>query len=187
MQSFSLANVIFAAIVLSSVRGFTITLSSKYVATQRPFQISRQVGWSIKMQVASNNESIDPSTLMDMDIVLFSLKSDGDASLQLGAIEEGGTLAPLSAWTEESQFGDSIEFLVHEDDRWLKELDMDNVILHSVLAENLISYGSRQVGGGKGPGNPHGEESELIYYIEREVITSNNIDIVLKPDLEILW
>ena len=63
----------------------------------------------------------------------------------------------------------------------------ENLIIHSVLDESLISYGSRQVNGGKGPGNPHGEESELVYYVDRDVLTSNDVDIVIKPELEILW
>jgi hypothetical protein len=50
-----------------------------------------------------------------------------------------------------------------------------------------MSYGSRQVGGGKGPGNPHGEESELVYYIDSKVMAENSINVVLKPELELLW
>eukprot|EP00957_Ditylum_brightwellii_P124208 9467919-Ditylum_brightwellii.AAC.1 len=113
---------------------------------------------------------------MDMDIVLFSRKknSDPENALELGAIQEDGTLAPISAWTLESAFSDSsgsdaIEFLVDEEDRF-PGLTSDDVIIHTLLDESLISYGSRQVGGGKGPGNPHGEESELLYYVDRSVI-----------------
>jgi hypothetical protein len=123
---------------------------------------------------------------MDTDIVIFSLKSDPNA-IQLGAIQEDGTLAPLSAWTIESAFGESIEFLVCEEDRWIEELNMENVHVLSLLGEDVISYGTRQVGGGMGPGNPHGEESEQLYYIERKVIDEYAIDIVLKPELEIFW
>ena len=70
------------------------------------------------------------------------------------------------------------------------------------------SFGLRQVGGGKGPGNPHGEESEFLYYIDRNVVegeycvvmTTNDtggkdeggndtvelmkIDVILNPNLE---
>ena len=136
--------------------------------------------------ISESSNSIDPINLMDMDIMIFSKKLD-PGSMQLGAIQEDGTLAPLSAWTTESAFGDSIEFLVDEEDRWMDELDLEKVNIISVLGEDLMSYGSRQVGGGKGPGNPHGEESEQLYYIDRKVIDDNAIDIVLKPDLEILW
>jgi hypothetical protein len=69
----------------------------------------------------------------------------------------------------------------------MDELDLGKVNVFSVLGEDLISYGSRQVGGGKGPGNPHGEESEQLYYIDRKVIDDHAITIVLKPQLEILW
>ena len=55
-----------------------------------------------------------------------------------------------------------------------------------------------QVGGGKGPGNPHGEESELTYFIDRGVIERKycnvesvddpmTIDIVVNTDLEHVW
>lgn len=125
---------------------------------------------------------------MDTDIVIFCLKSDPNA-IQLGAIQEDGTLAPLSAWTIESAFGESIEFLVCEEDRWIEELNMDkdNVHVLRLLGEDVISYGTRQVGGGMGPGNPHGEESEQLYYVDRKVIDEYAIDIVLKPELEIFW
>jgi hypothetical protein len=140
---------------------------------------------SLRM-ISESSNSIDPMNLMDMDIMIFSKKSE-PGSMQLGAIQEDGTLAPLSAWTSESAFGDSIEFLVDEEDRWMDELDLGKVNVLSVLGEDLISYGSRQVGGGKGPGNPHGEESEQLYYIDRKVIDDHAINIVLKPQLEILW
>jgi len=152
---------------------------------------------------------VDFDSLMDMDVVLFSRKNksnlennnDSDENLEkdleLGAIQEDGTLAPISAWTLESAFStsstsDSIEFLVDEEDRF-PGLTADDVVIHTVLDETLVSYGSRQVGGGKGPGNPHGEESELLYYVERSVVEEddkeggNRVNVVIKPELEILW
>lgn len=131
---------------------------------------------------------IDPSALMDMDIIIYKKRVD-PSKYELGAIQEDGTLAPLSAWTTESAFGDSIEFLVDEEDRWMEELNPieEKVDIVCLVGEDLISYGSRQVGGGKGPGNPHGEESELLYYIDRKCVDEYSMDIVVKPDLEILW
>ena len=133
------------------------------------------------------NKTIDPNTLMDMDIIIYTMKDDEKQQAYLGAIQEDSTLAPLSAWTTEPAFGSSIEFVVDEEDRWKKELELDNIIVKSLLSEGLFSYGSRQVGGGKGLGNPHGEESELIYYIENEILEEENVHIPIKPELEILW
>lgn len=169
---------------ISAVNGF---MPASFSKQNQPKNVNR-IDISRLFDTADNADNgIDPNSLMDMDIVLFSVKSEDSASLQLGAMQEDGTLAPLSAWTEEYSFGESIEFLVDEEDRWMKELEFDNVIIHSVLEEDLISYGSRQVGGGKGPGNPHGEESELLYYVEEKVMKNNSMDITLKPELEILW
>lgn len=35
--------------------------------------------------------------------------------------------------------------------------------------------------------NPHGEESELLYYIDRKCVEEYSMDTIVKPDLEILW
>jgi hypothetical protein len=127
-------------------------------------------------------DDIDLDSLMDMDIVLFS-RSESD-KVELGAIQEDLTLAPLSAWSNEPVFGDFLEFLVDEEDRF-PGLKSEDAKIVRVLDQDVITYGSRQVGGGKGPGNPHGEESELCYYVDQSVL--RNVQVVVKPDLEILW
>jgi len=160
-------------------------------------------------------EGINFDSLMDMDIVLYrrreKVKEEEPSVLELGALQEDGTLAPLSAWTMESAFSGetySIEFLVDEEDRF-PGLNKEDVIIVSLLEESLIGYGSRQVNGGMGPGNPHGEESELLYYVDRralrledhdddnddddddtapsELPKEDRIKIVLNPELEIFW
>jgi len=60
-------------------------------------------------------------------------------------------------------------------------------VIQKLVDETMLGYGTRQVGGGKGPGNPHGEESEQLYYIDREFLEIEGIEPVIKPDLEILW
>lgn len=155
----------------------------------------------LQLSVNTNNDGVDLNfhSLMDMDVVLFKRRASNDdgeeSKLELGAMQEDGTVAPLSAWTLESAFAsgssDSIEFLVDEEDRF-PGLTAEDVSIVSILDESVIAYGSRQVGGGMGPGNPHGEESEITYYVERSVIEGNGdadakIEVVLKPELEIFW
>ena len=155
----------------------------------------------LQLSVNTNNDGVDLDfhSLMDMDVVLFKRRASNDdgeeSKLELGAMQEDGTVAPLSAWTLESAFAsgssDSIEFLVDEEDRF-PGLTAEDVSIVSILDESVIAYGSRQVGGGMGPGNPHGEESEITYYVERSVIEGNGdadakIEVVLKPELEIFW
>lgn len=97
----------------------------------------------------SNADEIDMDTLLDMDIVLFSRinTTESDNQVELGAIQEDGTLAPLSAWTDEYAFDESIEFVVDEEDRF-PGLTSNDVTIIKVLDERVIGYGSRQVGGG---------------------------------------
>ena len=177
--------------------------------------------WIQKLKQKNNDdEMIELDSLLEMDIVVFSrtdvgndIVSSNEPKFELGAVQEDGTLAPLSAWTLESIYttSDTLEFLVDENDRTSPGhgggFESNQIIIWKTLEEDQIGYGSRQVGGGKGLGNPHGEESELLYYIERDAlkfsldldwkedenedekarIVDIEVDVVVKPELEILW
>jgi hypothetical protein len=121
---------------------------------------------------------------MDMDVVLYS-ENDSEEK-KLGALQEDGTLSPLSTWSTDPAFGTSVEFLVDEEDRF-PGLAADQIVIHSIIPEDSLSYGSRQVGGGMGPGNPHGEESELLYYVDLKVLGRDDLELKVNPDLEIFW
>jgi hypothetical protein len=130
-----------------------------------------------------STEEVEFDILIEMDVVIYSNKDDEKETKQFGALQEDGYLAPLSAWTTEPSFGDSIEFLVDEEDRF--SLNATNIKLHYLLNESEMSFGSRQCH--RGVGNPHGEESELLYYVDQLVIDKFDMKVILKPDLEILW
>lgn len=134
-------------------------------------------------ELSSSDDEVELDSLIDMDVVIYSNKDDEKETKMFAALQEDGTLSPLSAWTTEPAFGESVEFLVDEEDRF--SLDKENVKLHYLLNEAELSYGSRQCH--RGVGNPHGEESELLYYVEQPVIEKFQIQLNLKPDLEILW
>lgn len=127
--------------------------------------------------------SVDFDSLMTMDVVVYSEQSDA-ATKRLGAIQEDGRLTPLSVWSTEPVFGESLEFLVDEDDLF-PGFDAGGITVHSIVPEDSLSYGSRQVGGGKGPGNPHGEESELLYYVDKKL--TKDVELTVRPELEITW
>lgn len=99
--------------------------------------------------MASNDDStvedIDLENLFDMDIVLFQRKGDKNENLEIGAIQEDGLVAPISAWTLESAYpnSDTLEFLVDEEDRF-PGLTSEDIQIVKVIPENKISYGSRQ-------------------------------------------
>jgi hypothetical protein len=131
----------------------------------------------------SNNNKFDQ--LMDMDIVLFS-RRDNNQKQELGAMQEDGTIAPISVWSLEPAYDTALAFVVDEVDRY-PGLTAETCQVVEILDENVIGYGSRQLFGGKGPGNPHGEESEQLYYVEQEVLESKAVEIVVKPELEIQW
>eukprot|EP00534_Pseudo-nitzschia_fraudulenta_P007484 CAMPEP_0201149110 /NCGR_PEP_ID=MMETSP0851-20130426/10497_1 /ASSEMBLY_ACC=CAM_ASM_000631 /TAXON_ID=183588 /ORGANISM="Pseudo-nitzschia fraudulenta, Strain WWA7" /LENGTH=153 /DNA_ID=CAMNT_0047425457 /DNA_START=295 /DNA_END=756 /DNA_ORIENTATION=+ len=151
-----------------------------------------------------SSTAVKINELNDMDVVVYSLFDDDDEKkIYLGALQEDGVLSPLSAWTDEPAFGDSIEFLVDEVDRFTLKQQTDNqrqsdeegsdsggeennsIKIHHLLTEAECSYGARQCP--RGVHNPHGEESELLYYIDQEVIERFEIPVEIKPELEILW
>lgn len=122
----------------------------------------------------------DESGLMEMDIVIFSRLGRDDN--ELGALQEDGRITPLAAWTDEPAYDSAMEFVVDEEDMF-PGFTPENSKIISVLPESVIAYGSRQVGGGKGPKNPHGEESELLYYVDEEAL--DGVAIVLRPELDV--
>ena len=117
---------------------------------------------------------------MDMDVVVYSLASESEQKLLIGAVQEDGSIHPLTAWTDEPVFGNSMEFLVDESDDspGLQEKD---VVVHVLVDSSNVSYGSRQVL----ENNPHGEHAEITYYVEKDVV--KDIDFPIKPELEMLY
>lgn len=145
------------------------------------------------------------------------------SGLEIGAVQENRNILPLSTWTLDSAYtsktNDMMVFVVDEEHHHTNTngLSTDDIVVLDIPSLNdggsAVGFGSRQVGGGKGPGNPHGEEGELLYYIDRTIVegeyrvvmNSNDntmyrdegendndvelitIDVVLNPRLEHLW
>jgi hypothetical protein len=135
------------------------------------------------MSSKEKSDDIDFQSLIDMDVVVYSNRNEEAGKRMFGAIQEDGRLAPLSVWTTDPAFGDSLEFLVDEEDRF--SLDSKDVRIIYQVNENELSYASRQCA--RGVHNPHGEESEMLYYVVQNVIDEFGVDVMVKPDLEMLW
>jgi hypothetical protein len=183
-----------------------ISIAFQPSAMQNGFQLMRPTKTFTSLASQRTlNEVVNFEDLTVMDVVLFRRLTEEESKLELGAVQETRTVAPLSAWTTESSYtssvNDMMEFVVDEEDMF-PGLTSDDIQVLTVFDGSVIGYGSRQVGGGKGPGNPHGEESELLYYIDRSVVEGiYNVDIdgeesklremkvelVVNPSLEHLW
>ena len=139
------------------------------------------------------------------------------SGLEIGAVQENRNILPLSTWTLDSAYisktNDMMAFVVDEEHRHTNTIGLstDDIVVLDIPSLNdggsAVGFGSRQVGGGKGPGNPHGEEGELLYYIDRKIVEGEysvvstdrvegendndvelmKIDVVLNPRLEHLW
>ncbi len=163
-----------------------LTLYSRYedkVKKAIPYGMASGDNENVMESISSS--TVDFESLIDMDVVVYSFKKSQDKRMYLGAVQEDGTFSPLSTWTTEPAFGASLEFLVDEEDRFSLTSRMDDILFHTMVPESELSYGSRQCH--RGVGNPHGEESEILYYIDQKVIDKYGIEVAIKPHLEILW
>ena len=138
-------------------------------------------------ETSGDAEGPDFDSLIDMDVVVYSFVDDPLREKRFAAVQEDGILSPLSVWTTDCAFGNSIEFLVDEEERFKLVDDMESrrIELHYLIDESSLSYGSRQCQ--RGVSNPHGEENELLYYIDKDIIERFDAKFDVKPELEILW
>ena len=141
----------------------------------------------ITMETSGDVAVPDFDSLIDMDVVVYSFVDDPLKEKRFAAVQEDGILSPLSVWTTECAFGNSMEFLVDEEERFKLADDVESrrIELHYLIDESSLSYGSRQCQ--RGVSNPHGEENELLYYIDKDVIERFDAKFDVKPELEILW
>ena len=170
------------ALLINSSESWVVPSTPSHSPQQELFTQFKHLNIN-QLKSADCDTEISYDDLMEMDVVIFSEKKD-TSKRQLGAIQEDGRITPMCVWTTEPAYGESLEFLVDEEDL-LPGFTADQIVIHSIVPQDALSYGSRQVGGGMGPGNPHGEESELLYYIDQSIL--QGIELTVKPELEIFW
>jgi hypothetical protein len=115
------------------------------------------------------------------DLVEYRL-SDGERArvqdgkrLGIGCVHDG-SIHPLCKWS-----GETDEFLFDEDGT---QVALDQA--ENLLDMNKVWYSNRLVGGGMGPGNPHGEESEDCWSLA-DVELSDETRVVVRPEREVWW
>jgi hypothetical protein len=161
---------------------------------------------------AAAHTGVDLSTLLEMDVVAYRTRDEGPSMLGAVVCHEGNTrlaVHPLCAWTLDSCFAgsDTLELLLDEEEAPMVlplptsplapvggggggsgdgggGASAAGLVVTAVLEG--VGYGSRVVGGGIGPSNSHGEESEDLYFVERGGLPAG-VDVVLRPELEVFW
>ena len=125
------------------------------------------------MRCRAESPSVEPWDVVEYD--LMESAPEDDKTQGLGVVLEDGSIQPLCIW----QAG-STEFVWDED---LDPVASSRVL--SVIDMDQVFQSTRQVGGGMGPLNPHGEESEDVFIIDTALAPSTRI--VLREDREIFW
>ncbi|KAG8471204.1 hypothetical protein KFE25_009625 [Diacronema lutheri] len=95
--------------------------------------------------------------------------------LGVGSVHQGQVF-PLCKWSAEAD-----EFLVDED-----ASPVDVAEAERLLDMGRVWFSNRLVGGGMGPGNPHGEESEDCWSLA-DVELSAETRVVVRPEREVWW
>ncbi|CEL95612.1 unnamed protein product [Vitrella brassicaformis CCMP3155] len=116
-----------------------------------------------------------PPLLGEGDVVEYWCGDDGERVLGLGVVTASGVILPLCR-REGNDAGEF--FVVYEATPLPLREGEGEARVHRVLSEVFCSQ--RQIGGGSGPGNPHGEEAEDCYLIEEPL--SDGVAVETRPD-----
>ena len=120
-------------------------------------------------------ENTTYASLADFDefeVVEYSRNETGP--VELGVIRDG-SLQPLCCWQE----ADPVELVWDEDEEPLASV-------YDVLNAVDAFPQQRLIDGGLGPNNPHGEESEDVYVVDRSDLGADTI-VALRRDREVWW
>lgn len=199
----SMISLLLVLLLACKIRAFQ-TSTTHLVQKRSYYHSPSKIDWRLKdvqssvtSTILPKDEPIDFINLMVMDVVLFQRQNTKNpTSIELGSVQENGNIAPLSTWTLESAYtsaiNDMMEFVVDEEDLF-PGMTSEEITVLRVLDSDVVGYGSRQVR----VGNPHGEESEIIYYVDRAVVEGVysiegdddvlKIDVVVNSNLEHLW
>ena len=112
--------------------------------------------------------------LAEYDVVEYRLPDDG-SKLGLGAVLSSGMIQPLCVWSEDGK-----EFVW---DERVEPFPPDDRVVRVV---DDVWPSTRLVDGGLGPRNPHGEESEEVYHIERDALSKDTI-VAVDTEREVWW
>ena len=109
----------------------------------------------------------------EFDVVEYS-RNETASVVELGVIRDG-RLQPLCCWQE----ADPVELVWDEDEEPLESVyDVYNAV-DAFPQQHLID-------GGLGPNNPHGEESEDVYFVDRSDLSEGTV-VALREDREVWW
>ena len=115
--------------------------------------------------------------LHEFDVVEFARNASapvelGVAPVELGVALRDGRVQPLCCWQE----SDPVELVWDEDEPPVADFDV-RAVVDAWPTQRLVD-------GGLGPNNPHGEESEDVYVVDRAQLAATP---VLRADREVWW
>ena len=132
--------------------------------------------WPARRQTRRRDQEPQRATLDEFDefdVVEYS-RNETASVVELGVIRDG-RLQPLCCWQE----ADPVELVWDEDEEPLETV-------HTVLNAVDAFPQQRLIDGGLGPNNPHGEESEDVYVVDRSDLGADTI-VALRRDREVWW
>ena len=164
-------NLVCPALVSPTTRGRTALTAVSPQPTRR--RHSRRCGVRTPY---GRRASLCYASLADFDEfeVVEYARNETASVVELGVIRDG-CLQPLCCWQE----ADPVELVWDEDEEPLESVyDVYNAV-DAFPQQRLID-------GGLGPNNPHGEESEDVYFVDRSDLSEGTV-VALREDREVWW
>ena len=163
-------NLVCPALVSPTTRGSTALTAVSPQPTRR-----RHARPSHVRTPDGRRASLCYASLADFDeFEVVEYARNGTGPVELGVIRDG-RLQPLCCWQE----ADPVELVWDEDEEPLESVyDVYNAV-DAFPQQRLID-------GGLGPNNPHGEESEDVYFVDRSELSEETV-VALREDREVWW
>ena len=144
------------------------------VESMQPYR-RRGLEWPRAVGGGGRRDSLRYASLADFEefeVVEYSRNETGP--VELGVIRDG-SLQPLCCWQE----ADPVELVWDEDEEPLETVHTVHNAVDAFPQQRLID-------GGLGPNNPHGEESEDVYFVDRSDLSEGTV-VALREDREVWW
>ena len=145
------------------------------VESMQPYR-RRGLEWPRAVGGGGRRDSLRHASLADFDefeVVEYS-RNETASVVELGVIRDG-CLQPLCCWQE----ADPVELVWDEDEEPLASVYEVYNAVDAFPQQRLID-------GGLGPNNPHGEESEDVYFVDRSDLGADTV-VALREDREVWW
>lgn len=121
-------------------------------------------------------QTADGEELSEYDVIEFARDASDPEALEVGVALRDGRVQPLCCWDADQ---DPVELVWDEEVEPLADVHLCVGVVDAWPSTRLVD-------GGLGPNNPHGEESEDVFIVDRSALDPRTV-VVVRADREVWW